>query len=87
MVGVGRNLRGSSSPTPLSKQGHLEEAAQDRVQVSFEYVQRRRIHNLPGQLIPVLRHPQSREVLPHVQMEVAMLQFVPVAPCSVTGHH
>jgi len=27
MVGVGRDLCGSSSPTPLSKQGHLEEAA------------------------------------------------------------
>jgi len=29
MVGAGRDLCGSSSPTPLLKQGHLEQAAQD----------------------------------------------------------
>jgi len=28
MVGVGRDLCGSSGPTPLPKQGHLEQAAQ-----------------------------------------------------------
>jgi len=27
------------------------------------------------------------KVLPHVQLERPMLQFVPVAPCRVTGHH
>jgi len=26
----------------------------------------------------VLRHPQSEEVLPHVQLELPELQFVPV---------
>ena len=31
MVGVGRDLCGSSSPTTLPKQGHLQQAAQDRV--------------------------------------------------------
>jgi len=35
MVGVGRDLWGSS-PTPLLKQGHLEQVAQDLVQVGFE---------------------------------------------------
>jgi len=34
MVGVGRALCGSSSPTPLPKQGHPEQAAQDLVQDS-----------------------------------------------------
>jgi len=29
MVGVGRDLCGSSSPTLLPKQGHLQQAAQD----------------------------------------------------------
>jgi len=86
----GRGCKGalwSSSPTPLPKQGHLQQAAQDLVQVGLEYVQRRRIHSLPGQPVPVLRHPQSEEVLPHVQLELPMLQFVPIAPCPVTGHH
>ena len=86
MVGVGRDLCGSSSPNPLPKQGHLEQAAQDLVQTGLEYLQRRRIYNLSGQPVPVLRHPRS-EVLPCVQLELPLLQFVPVAPCPVTGHH
>jgi len=54
MAGVGRDLCGSPCPTPLPKQGHPEQAAQDRVQVGFKYLQRRRLHNLPGQPDPVL---------------------------------
>jgi len=87
MVGVGRDLWGSSSPTPLPKQGHLEQAAQNLVQAGFEYLQRRRIHSLPGQPVPVLCHSQSKDVLPHVQVELPMFQFVPIALCPVAGHH
>ena len=87
MFGVGRDLCGSSSSTPLPKQGHLQQAAQDPVQAGLEYVQRRRIHNLPGQPVPVFHHPQREEVLPHVQTELPVLHFVPIAPCPVTGHH
>ena len=78
IVGVGRDLWGSSSPTLLPKQGHLQQAAQDHVQAGLEYLQRRRLHSLPGQPVPGLRHPQNEEVLPHVQLEVPVLQFVPV---------
>ena len=46
----GRDLCGSSSPSPLPKQGHLEQAAQDLVQAGFKYLQRRRLHNLSGQV-------------------------------------
>ena len=77
----------SSSPTLLPKQGHLQQAAQDLVQAGLEYLQRRRLHCLPGQPGPGLRHPQREEVLPHVQTELPLLQFVPIAPCPVTGHH
>jgi len=87
MVGVGRDLWGSSSPTHLLKQGVLQQAAEDLVQAGFDYLQRRRIHSLSGQPVPGLRHPQSEEVLPHVQTELPMLQFVPIAPCPVAGHH
>jgi len=76
MFGVGRDLCGSSSPTPLTKQGHPEQAAQDLVRAGLEYLQRRRLHNLSGQPVPVLYHPQSEEVLPHVQLELPTLQFV-----------
>ena len=61
--------------------------AQDHVQAGLEYLQRRRLHNLPGQPGPGLRHPQREEVLPHVQTEFSVLQFVPIAPCPVAGLH
>ena len=36
MVGVGRDLCGSSSPPLLPKQGHLQQAVEDRVQAGLE---------------------------------------------------
>ena len=59
MAGVGRDLCGQSSPTPLPKQGHQELVAQDLVQVGFECLQRRRIHNVSGQPVPVLPSPSE----------------------------
>ena len=60
MVGVARDLRGSSSPTPLPKQGHLQQAPQDLIQVGFEYLQRTRIHNLSGKPVPGVHHLRVR---------------------------
>jgi len=40
-----------------------------------------------GQIVPGLHHPLSKEVFPLVQMEIPLLQFMPVAPCPVSGHH
>ena len=74
MLGVRKDLWGSSSPTPLPKQGRLEQVAQDRLQAAFEYLQRRRLHNPSGKSVPVLCHPQNEEVLPCVQMELPVLQ-------------
>jgi len=71
MFGVGRHLCGSSSPTLLPKQGHLQQAAQDLVQAGLEYLQRRRLHSLPGQPVPVLRHPQG-------EFTVEILMFLQV---------
>ena len=47
-VGFGRDLWRSPIPTPLPKQGYLEQAAQDRIQAGFEYLQRRRLSNPSG---------------------------------------
>ena len=58
-----------------------------RIQVGFEYLHRRRLHEPSGQPVPGLRQPQRKEVLPHVQTELPLLQFVPIASCPVTGHH
>jgi len=46
LVEVGRDLRRSSCPTLLLKQVHLEPVAQDNVQMAFEYLQGRALHNL-----------------------------------------
>ena len=62
---------------PLPKQGHPEQAAQHRVQTGLEYLQRRRLHSLPGQPGPGLRHPQRADVPPHLQLEPPLLQLVP----------
>jgi len=78
MAGAGRDLCGASSPTPPLKQGHLQQAAQDLVQGGLEYLQRRRLHSLPGQPVPVLRHPQSEEVLPHVQTNFLCFSLCPL---------
>jgi len=78
MVGVGRDLCGSSSPTLLPKQGHLQQAAQHLVQPSLEYLQRRRLHNLPGQPVPVLRHPQREEVLHMFRWNFLCFSFCPL---------
>ena len=78
MFGVGRDLWRSPSPTPLPKQSHLQQAAQDLVQAGLEYLQRRRIHSPSGQPVPVLRHPQREEVLPYVQMELPIFSLCPL---------
>jgi len=63
MLGVERDLYESSSPIPLPKQGHLQQAAQGLVQAGLEYLQRRRLHISSGKPVPVLRHPQREEVV------------------------
>lgn len=45
MVEAVRDLWRPSAPTPLLKQGQLEQIALDHVQLSFGYVQGRRLHN------------------------------------------
>jgi len=88
MVGVGRDLWRSSSPSPLPKLVNLEQAAQDLIQAGFEYLQRRRLRNLSGQPVPVLCHLQSKEVLPQVagkSSTVILLKSVKAYSGSVCG--
>jgi len=81
MVGVGRDLCGSSNPTPLPKQGHPEQAAQDLVQAGLEYLLRRRLHSLPGQPGPGLHHPHSVKACSLVTAQALQ----PVSPGQVWG--
>ncbi|XP_068788224.1 uncharacterized protein [Struthio camelus] len=55
--------------------------------MAFEYLQGRRLHYLSGQPVPMLCHPHSEEVLSQVQVELPVVQFLPIASCPVAGHH
>lgn len=48
--------------------------------------QRGRFHDLPGQPVPALCCPQCK-VLPHVEVELLVVQFMAIVPCPVAGHH
>ena len=60
MIEAGRDFGRSPGPTSQPKQGYLQPVAQDHVQMALEYLHRWRLHNLPGQAVPVLRHPHSK---------------------------
>jgi len=77
MVGVGRDLWGSSSLTSLPKQGHLEQAAPDLIQAGFEYLQSRRLHNPYGQPVPVLSHPQHELHIAPVTLSMSTTTMLP----------
>jgi len=66
MVGVGRDPWRFPSPTPLPEQVHLQQDAQEHVQLGFDYIQNRGLHSPSGKPVPMLHHPPSKEVLPHV---------------------
>ena len=78
-VEVGRDLR-----RPLLKQDHLEPVVQNCGQLAFKYLQGEQLCKLPGQAVPVLRHPHSKPALTDVHREPPVFQFVPNASCPVT---
>jgi len=64
------------------EQGQREPVAQDHVQRGFEYLQGGRLHNLPGQPVPVLCQPHGED-----EMDPPVFQVVPTASGAVTGYH
>ena len=52
---------GIISSNPSAHPGSSRAGAQDCVQTAFDYLQEWRLHNLSGQLVPVLRHPHSEK--------------------------
>jgi len=69
-----------------AKTGSQHYLTQIGMHMDFKYFQRR-LHTYSGQPVPVVLHPHSKEGFPCVQMEHLVFQFVPIAPCSVTGPH
>uniref|UniRef100_A0A8B9V8S3 UBC core domain-containing protein n=1 Tax=Anas zonorhyncha TaxID=75864 RepID=A0A8B9V8S3_9AVES len=50
------------------------------IQTGLEYLQRRRLHNLPGQPVPMLCHPHHEEVLSHVSAHIKFPIDYPYSP-------
>jgi len=79
MTTESQNVRGWKGPlwvtqsNPLLKQSHPEQAAQDHIQVGLEYLQRGRLHNLPGQ--PGLFAPHQLAIkMPKAKQKAALTQ-------------
>lgn len=51
---------------PLLKQGHLEQAAQDHIHTTFEYLQGGRLQHLCGQPVTFFSDSHSEKVFPNV---------------------
>ena len=95
-LGVGRDLWRSSHTTPLLDKVHPEQGTQERIQVDFECLQGRRLHNLSGQPVPLLCHPHRKEVFSHIEVEhkgdlrptstwIGFLDLVPLWTVCRTG--
>lgn len=61
---VGRDLWKQSGPNHLLKQNHLQQVAQNHLQMVFKFLQGWGFHDLSGQPAPVLSHPHTEEVFP-----------------------
>lgn len=80
-VEVRKELWRSPSSSLCSSMATYSLLPRSMFQTPFEYLQGEGFHNLTGQPGPVLSHPHSYKVSPHVQTEVLMFQFVPIFSC------
>lgn len=84
MVEVGRNLWRPSSPTPLLKYGRLEYAVQGHIQVGFEYLYRKKLHNLSGNLFQCSVTSTVKNFFLIFRWNF-VFQFVPLGSLPITG--
>lgn len=52
-----------TEPKPAAGAGSLQHVTQQGIQMGLEYLHKRRLHHLPGQAVPALLHPHSKEVM------------------------
>lgn len=50
-----------------------------------DYLQRRSLHSLNGQPVPVFCHPHSK-MPPHIEPEPTVIRFMSIASCPVAWH-
>jgi len=55
-----------SAPITLLEQGHVEQPAQNDVQMDFEYLQGKKLHNPSGQPVSGINPPHSKKLFPYV---------------------
>lgn len=73
---------------PLFKQDHLEQVAQDHIQLTFEKLQGWRVHNLSGYPVPVVSSSHSKKKKCFLKFRQSILCLsVPIAPHPVAVHH
>ena len=86
-----QNCRGWKGPQviieskPPAKAGSLEQITQVGIQTDLKYFRRRRLHNLSGQLVPVLHHPYYKEILLLACMKLPKFQAIDL--CPIASHH
>lgn len=73
MVEVERHLWRLSSPSPVLEQGYLGPMS------------RGRLYSPTGNMVPMLHHLHSKEVLTDVQMKLLVFQFASASSCPGTG--
>lgn len=77
-VTLERTLVGPLAQPPCLSRPIPEHMAQDCVQIDPECLQWGRFHNLSRQSVPVLIHPDSKDVLPRIQVELLCVCFCPL---------
>lgn len=82
MAEVGTDLWRPCGSSPL-----LQSGVQNHVHIVLEYLQGWRwLHRHSEEPVPVLSHPNSKNVFPGVQREPPVFQFVLTASGPITGH-
>lgn len=78
----------SCGPTPLLKQGHLQQVALDQAHTAFKDIQGKRLHNRSANysVAPSATAYYSKEVFPDVQMAQKWITGDPTTSCPGTRH-
>ena len=66
---------------PPCKEGSLQQATQVGIQTGLEYLQRKRVHSQTAH--PSALSLSHRGISSLCCMELPVLQFLPIAPCSI----
>ena len=86
MTQVGKDLKDPEAPNPVPGRAAtlphaLDHVAQGPIPPGIEHLQRRGIHNLPGQPVPGPHHSLSKELPPNIQPKSSLFHLTSLSPC------